>query len=338
MSVSTKMFFSKFMSVGKLISSLNKIAGAIVLSTLLVLLSCPGVFAGTINYVADPTGGPASVTGKIELTKIGSISLNRGRAIFSGNTVEVTVIPEWMFDRESVFSGYLLHTSTTQKGNELLVNGLAYFDSGDWLSYIDDPKREDVIMTGTGEVRGKIVSVTPFALEMDTSVGTPSATPSGSSGTPPGKTSSNTIQTIRLADITDVDSPRVYHFLLPALLSAAPGHRTTNLQSLQQSPQQFEGQSLRLSLSPTTRVFRLAALKKDVASQGDGDISTGKLVLIGTLLATVNMAQSLPEIFMLARQPHWSRLAQSKQFETLTNSFFAPQFPVPVPLPRGVAF
>src|SRR5262249_40891271 len=131
-------------------------------------------------------------TGKVALSKIGSIPLNRGRATFSGNTIDITVIPEWQFDRLSVFSGYLVRTSGILKGNELLISGLAYFDSGDWLPYIDDPKRNDVVTTASGSVEGKITSVTPFAVEVT----------SASGG----------VQTISLKDITDIDSPHVYHF------------------------------------------------------------------------------------------------------------------------------
>jgi hypothetical protein len=287
------------------ISTIAKSAGFLLLS---ILLCCPPSLAGTITYLADPTGAPAGITGKAELKKLGSVTLGRGRVTFTGNEVDVTVIPEWQFDRESVLSGYLLHTSAVLKDNELLINGLAYFDSGDWLSYIDDPKRIDAVTTNTGEVRGKINSVTPFALEMTTEAGDK--------------------QTILLQEIADVDSARVYHFSLPAM-APGPTHITTT---------QFEGQSANLTMSPTTHVFRLAALKKDLEAQGDGDISTRNLILISSVLAAANMAQCLPEIFMLARQPHWSRLAQSKEFETLTNQYYAPQYPIPVPFPRGVAF
>jgi hypothetical protein len=277
---------------------------------LTALLLCPAAMAAPINYVADPTGAPASINGKVELKKLGGVTLERGRATFAGNSVDVTVIPEWQFDRESVLTGTLLHTSALLKDNELLINGLAYFDSGDWLSYIDDPKRTDIVTTNNGEVRGKITSVTPFVLEMTTESGDK--------------------RSIFLREISDVDSARAYHFLLPAVV-VSHTHNTV-------AQQLFEGQSTKLTMSPTTRVFRLAALKKDLAAQGDGDMSVGSLILIGTVLSAANMAQCLPEIFMLARQPHWSRLAMSKEYQTLTNPTVAPEPPIPVPLPRGVAF
>jgi len=70
--------------------------------------------------------------------------------------------------------------------------------------------------------------------------------------------------------------------------------------------------------------------------EGDGDMSTAKLVLMGTVLSLAEIAQFAPEIVLPLESKSLWNIAERKIFTTLTDP--APTLnPLNVAIPRAVS-
>lgn len=265
------------------------------ITALAVTLMClqPGALAASINYTSGPVGGFAGLHGSIKLEKLGSVAIPRGRMTFRGNTVELTTIPEWQFDREVVLSGLVLKTSVQVSGQESVIKGIAYFQDGSWLQYVDNQGVDDSVVTADGTTVGKIESVSETAITL--------------------KLANGERRQIAHSAITEFYSPRAYNFSMPATAAAPIA-----------AGQSFAAESTGLTLKPTEKIYHLAALKADPGLQSDGDWSTKKLVLIGTVLTAMQTAQFIPILCVALREGHMSRRAAKQIFQTQTQPSITP--------------
>jgi len=213
------------------------------------------------------TGNFGTVSLKMPIQKIGSVEIPRGRIAIKGNTIEVTMIPEWMFDRQVALSGPVLRAVSSVTDSRSVVVGIAYFQEGPWLKYIDDPNRPDTVVTSNGTLTGKIVSADNDAITFEHD----------------GKQES-----IPIANLHDVRSPRAYTFTIPASLAATVPAGSA-----------YQAEATGFVLRPTSNSYKLAALKNDLAKES-GDWSTSKIVLLGAAFTGMQLAQlTIPLVYAL---------------------------------------
>jgi hypothetical protein len=222
--------------------------------------------AATMLFSPD-SGSP--MTGAIDVVlpidKMGNLPLPRGRIKIQGNTAELSMIPEWQFDRDIVLYGTVLDTRIISGGKQPIIRGVILWKDGAWLEYFDNPRdKEDVIANGR-TVSGRITEVVGTSLEMDVN-GTPTSIP--------------------LSAVSDVNSGRVFEFEIP----------TTPLQQ-RVADQPFYADARSIAMRATARPFRVAQLRSTIVkSMDEGDWSTKRLVAIGTALSLIELAQLAPTI------------------------------------------
>ena len=268
----------------------------LVISLLLSAIACaPAVNAAALSFTPQPKLNGGSIVGRIPLQKIGNIALPRGRAYFKANMLEITAVPEWQFDRQQVLSGPILKCWSAISGNNASVNGVAYFQDGDFLKYIDD-NAPDKLVTVDKVYSGQITAMKNGMLELTSESGN--------------------VNQIPIAEIQQIVSPRAYTFSVPvtAFLSVPQG-------------EPISGESTEVNLKPTSRVIALAAVKRDPLMKSDGDISNTKLTALWAGLSTVEILQFLPLAILegpvrreLVRQYH-SRINQAQQYANIATDF-----------------
>jgi hypothetical protein len=248
----------------------------------------PAANASAISFTPQPKLNGGSIIGRIPLQKVGSITLPRGRAYFKANMLEITAVPEWQFDRQQVLSGPILKCWSSIEGKNASINGIAYFQEGDFLKYIDD-NAPDKVVALDHVYSGQITAMKNGMLEVTSDSGT--------------------AQQIPIAQVQQIVSPRAYNFSVPvtAFLSVPPG-------------EPIAGESTGASLKATSKVIALAAVKRDPIMKSDGDISNTKLTVLWAGLSTVEALQFLPLAILegpvrreLVRQYH-SRMNAEAQY------------------------
>jgi hypothetical protein len=256
------------------------------LSTLVWFHAGPAL-AAAVSFTPNPTTNGGNIVGRIPMTKIGNLKIPRGRAYFKSNELEVTAVPEYQFDRSLVLSGPILKCWSSIDGTKASINGIVYFQDGDWLKYIDESVPDKVI-TSNNVYTGQITGLKSGYLEVTVE-----------GGQPPVK--------VPIADLQEVSSPRAYRFAVPvnAFLNVPQG-------------QPFQGESADVSIKASSKIIALSAVKRDPLMQGDGDVSNGKLIALWAGLTTVQALQFLPFAILegplrqdLVRQYH-SRIGQSQ--------------------------
>ncbi len=265
--------------------------------------------AAAVSFSPNANTNGGNIIGRIPMTKLGSLKLPRGRAYFKSNELEVTAVPEYQFDRTLVLSGPILKCWSSIDGTVASVNGIVYFQDGDWLKYIDE-NVPDKVITANNVYTGQITGLKNGTLEI---------TPEGS----------QTPVSVSIADLQDVSSPRAYRFAVPvnAFLAVPQG-------------QPFEGESTDVSMRASSKIIAMSAVKRDPLMQGDGDVSKNKLIALWAGLTTVQALQFLPFAILegpmrrdLVRQYH-SRMQQSEiQSNTATTTLYqiSPNAPGAVP-------
>ena len=246
-----------------------------VCSALALTCATSPALAAAVLFAPDGGNGTGSINAAMPLAKLSSITLPRGRALIKGDSITVSIIPEWQFDRVPVLAGTVLDTRMISNGTgSSTVAGVAIFTQGDWLRYLDAPGAIETVQTNEKELSGRIISISSGTLSI--------ATPSGA------------LVVVPLADVQDIHSPRVFHFSIPTSGLAAEDTATP-----------YYTQANTIVLQSTERPLHLKALKQEVARQSaDGDVSTRKLVFIGTTLSLLNLAQIAPLIAIpLANAP-----------------------------------
>jgi hypothetical protein len=264
-----------------------------------IFSSSPAAMAASVSFTPSTGNNAAALAGSIKLEKLGKVAIPRGRMTFHGSEVLVTTIPEWQFDRVEVLTGTLLKATSIGNGQSATVNGIVYFQDGDWLGYIDNPNGQDSIVTTTGTLSGKLAI--------------------GPDGSITIKQKDGTVTPVSADTIQELYSSRAYNFSIPATANAAVT-----------AGQAFEGEASSLTLKPSEKIFRLSALKKDPSLQDDGDVSTKKLILIGTVLTGLQTAQFIPILCTALRQGHMERMANKEIFQTLTQPAVTPTNVMPL--------
>jgi len=241
-----------------------------------------------IYFSPNIVGGGGTVTAKMRLEKLGSVSVPHGRFKIKGNWAEVSTVEEFQFDHDIVLSGPVINTQHRLQDNKIEITGLAYFCQGPWLSYLTPAIFRETISTTSGGLIGQIVSVDNDAVQI--------------------RLNSGQYQKIALSSITDIDSPRSFRFRLAGVL---PGETLPG--------QPYEVESNDLSITQADRQFRLTALSRDLGRQGDGDLSKGKLITIGTVISSLEIGQMAPFLVLGLCFNHIKANALRAEFATQTS-------------------
>jgi hypothetical protein len=240
----------------------------------------------------SPDGSPAG-TGAVEtmlpLQNISSVNLPRGTLILHGDTAQVTMVPEWQFDRRTVLQGRILDTRKTmgqRRGLLAGITGILFFDSGEWINHFDDKSAVESLTTDKDTFAGRISAVSGSDIEMTQLNGQKITVP--------------------LSAVQDLRSPRAFRFDIPL------SHLIANVDETQR----LELDGSKVNLTHLGRTFRLAQLRTaSRQASNDGDVSTAKLVALGTTVSLLNMAQLAPLLGIpLGAEPALRRNAFFKQF------------------------
>lgn len=269
-----------------------RLATALLIS-MAATLNSGAALAAAVSFAPQPNLNGGAIIGRVPLTKLGNLSLPRGRAYFKSNMVEVTAVPEYQFDRQQVLSGPILKCWSTIAGNAASINGIAYFQDGDWLKYVDE-SAPDKIITADDTFTGQITAMKNGYLEITQTSGA--------------------VKQIPIPSVEQIVSPRAYSFSIPvtAFLSVPQG-------------QPISGETTSVTLKPTSRTIALAVVKRDPLLRGDGDISTKKLTALWAGISAVEILQFLPLVLLetkgrtqILRQYH-DRTRQSQQDANFTS-------------------
>jgi len=281
-----------------------------------VLLSGNGTIALASNLRFTPqtnTNGGA-IFGRVPLEKFGVLTLPRGRATFKSHSVEISAVAEYQFERQVVLSGPVLKCSCITNGAQSVVNGIAYFQDGDWLRYLDNAA-VDKITTTTATYEGQITALKNGFVEI---------------------TTGQLVTNVPTDQILSVTSPRAYNFsmVVTPYLTAPAG-------------EPLSGDTAVVSMRPTADVLSLSVVKRDPLMAGDGDISTKKLVVLGTFLTAAQLSQFIPMAIVFGPlrnqqvQQYHSRFANYYNQLNFQSAYTAAggQFPItryaPGALPSG---
>lgn len=240
---------------------------ALTLATCAAILNTSAALAGTVFFSPDNQDATSgSVETALQLERVGTVPLPRGRIVIRGNTAEITVIPEWQFDRRVVLFGPVLDTTVASTDSRSMVNGIAFLDAGEWINYFDNPRAIETVTTSSGTTSGRITEVTSTEIEV---------TSPGGQKTP-----------VPLASVIRIISPRAFRFSIPA-----SKFQTTT------AGEPMVADASTLSITPIGAPFQVTALRSEVRRQmDDGDISTKKLVWLGAALSFIQLGQMMPAL------------------------------------------
>lgn len=274
----------------------KRVCAAVILCILNLFSTALQARCATVSFVPDLARNGGIVMGRLSLAKIGNIAIPRGRAYFKSNLLEITGIQQDQFDRASLLSGPILKSWCTNAGDSTRISGIAYFHEGEWLKYLNqsDP---DKVVTSEGVHVGQISAMKNGCLELTLDSGA--------------------IEKIQISQIVQISSPRAYQFNIPvkAFLSVPEGEAVA-------------GESDGITLSATSKILALSAIKRDPILQTVGDdTSSLKLTALWAGISAVEIAQFIPLAIMegpirrqLVRQYH-SRINLEQQYANLPTTF-----------------
>lgn len=266
-------------------------AKLISLALLTALTGGQSAFGATMFFNPDSSSAASgSIDVVLPVDKLSSVPVPRGRININGNVAELSMIPEWQFDRDIVLYGKVLDTRIVMAAQQPVARGVIFFTDGAWIDYFDDHRPDEVVVTDKGSFSGRIAEVS--GTEVTLEVGT-------------------TTQKIPLASIIEMRSPRVFTFIIP----------TTQLQQPAVG-QPFYSDARKITMTPTSRPFRIASLRRTVSKQmDDGDLSTAQLVGIGTALSLVEFGQLVPTFAVpLGANPGYERQLFDRSLPFITGS------------------
>lgn len=267
---------------------MTSIKAKIICASASLLLASPSASAAQLLFSPDGgADGSGAIDTALPISKISSVPVPRGSLVIHGDIATVKTVPEWQFDPRTVLSGKVLDTrSSTQSGTNV-ISGIMFFDNGEWISYFDDKTALETVATSDNHTFvGRISAITDGRIDVTQVNGVVVGVPL------------NTVHQVR--------SPRAFAFSIP-LTGLAPGVSFS---------QPLELEANRVAISQLGRNFRLAQLRSVVQHENlDGDVSTGKLVALGTFVSLANLAQLAPLLAIpLAREPNLERHAFLKNF------------------------
>jgi hypothetical protein len=264
------------------------------LISLAMATNASGVLAANLTFTPQSNTNGGAIYGRVPLSKFGMLQLPRGRASFKAHMVEISAVAEYQFERQIVLSGPIIKCSCINNGKLSIVNGIAYFQDGDWLRYIDN-SAPDKITTLSTTYEGQITALKKGFVEI---------------------TTGQLVTNVPTDQIVAVTSPRVYNFSMVV---------TPYLSVPQGEP--ISGETPMVSMKPSADVISLSVVKHDPLMAGDGDVSTKKLVLLGTFLAAVQITQFIPMAIVFGPlrneqvQQYHSRMANWYSQENFQNQF-----------------
>lgn len=251
--------------------------------------SAPGS-ANPLSFTPDVARNSANLEGLIPFPKLGTVTLPKGNVELEDGTLAVTVIPEFNFDRVPVLKGPIIRTEVTTAEREAIVSGVVLFTDGYWYTkFWPTAPLEQVVTTTGATINGRIMAISATALSINDSSGNPTE--------------------VSLADIKEIHSPRAYAFAIPALASSAIT-----------PAQNWTADARSLVLTPTVTAPNYArTLNRDSLLAGDGDWRTSRLIVLGTALSLVEVAQFTPELVLPQFSHQLWQHANKKSFFTNTN-------------------
>ncbi len=244
---------------------------SLIIACALIITQHVGASAAQLLFSPDGGQGTGSIDTALPLAKLGSLSLPRGRMVVHGDTVQITMVPEWQFDPRVVLSGKVLDTRHTTQSGVSVIKGVALVTEGEWISHFDDKTSIESIDLASsngaagGTKTGRITGITATDIEITQLDGTKVSVP--------------------LSAIEQIHSPRAIEFSIP-LLGISPALPLN---------QPVELNVTRVTANSMGRTFQLAQLKSVLRKQmDDGDMSTTKVVALGAFVSLINMGQLAP--------------------------------------------
>jgi len=159
-------------------------------SAINLLLQLAPALATPLTFKA---AGPPNFDGDVAATTISGVKLPKGSVNLAGNTIEVSAVPDWMFDKHPVLAGIVFNQQVDSTGQIPKVTGQAYFLRGEWLKELGRMLGPETVTIKDGtEFSGHIGTATDTTLEMLLADGSRKSVP--------------------LSDVTAIISPRAFTF------------------------------------------------------------------------------------------------------------------------------
>jgi hypothetical protein len=170
----------------------NQIKSAIA-ALVLLSLQTP-VFASRLTFAPQTKDAPPVLSTTLPVARLGRLTVPGGVISIDSNAVEVTAVPEGLFDSRMVLSGVVVTASAA--GSRGVVRGQIYFFGGPWLNYLSLKPTFEIVEKIDGTlVSGQIVE----GSEKDLTV----------------RAADGSLTTVPFTDIINVESPRAQNFLVP---------------------------------------------------------------------------------------------------------------------------
>ena len=254
-------------------------------------------------------GKPVQATLALPVASLGSMLLPEGQISVNGQLVEVGAVPEWLFDRHTVLTGTLIRLDLGAGTPSGRLDGLVYFNGGDWLKNLRPNRISETVEAADGNSYvGRISTITTDSLSIDTL---------------PGQT-----RTLALANVKNIVSPYCYRFSAPASdIKLSPENSTTICdaskatfalsQPLGSQSQLVQSQTGQTSGQPKASMFRgpsqaVLKLPKSTLAGTEGGI-TRKAI---TAMIAVDAANTLAPMIAL---PLTMALGQGRAENTLNG-------------------
>jgi hypothetical protein len=267
---------------------------ALLLSTSICLGNA--ALAETVSFTPEAVGtSTGNFVGQIPIASIGNLKLPQGLAVFDGHTIEIDAVPDWLFDRDAVLTGAVIHASMTASGANAIIKGLVFFNAGSWIRNLAAPLARDTIRTTSGgTVAGTVQAIMPDGLEILQLSG--------------GR------RKVLFSEIESITSPRAFNFAASAdSLKIDPASRS------------FQGQSLQIAFVPMAMAGRLAMHRPSVPASHlpgtEGGVPNSVIateVLIDVAVNVVAPAVAIPMVFGVNRNAETIAKVRAVQAETGT--------------------
>ena len=123
---------------------------SLILAWQIMFCSCAAL-AFPLSFIPAPDEQLSGLNLDLPAQSIGPLLLQGGLVSIYGRDVVVSAVPDWLFDKQQVLSGVLIHSALEATGAITTIGGLVYFIKGDWLTGLGLVTVQDVIYTNNGE-------------------------------------------------------------------------------------------------------------------------------------------------------------------------------------------
>ncbi len=121
-------------------------------------LAGSGVLSAPLHFSPDGDANAGLLDCQLPISALGPLSLRNGSVQIGGNVIAVSASPEYLAPLRVILSGCVIRTEETRMTSDVRLTGLAFFDSGQMLSQIEDASQEDLVFRNDGALRGRILS------------------------------------------------------------------------------------------------------------------------------------------------------------------------------------